>query len=81
MAPEAVIEPDKTRVFIFDVFDHPGNTREWYEARKKKFKDDGLPHVFRARNRPQLFGVGRRNYYPARIRQRLYRRASIFANS
>jgi phage terminase large subunit len=44
--PEAVIEPDKTRVFIFDVFDHPGNTRAWYEARKKKFKDDGLPHVF-----------------------------------
>ncbi len=45
-SPGAVIEPDKTRVLIFDVFDHPGNTKEWYNARKKKFKDDGLPHVF-----------------------------------
>jgi len=45
-APGVEIEPDKTAVFIFDVFDHPGNTPEWYKARKKKFHDDGLPHVF-----------------------------------
>lgn len=37
---------NKTNVFIFDVFDHPAKTREWYEARKKKFKDAGLAHIF-----------------------------------
>jgi phage terminase large subunit len=44
--PGIEIEPDKTPVFIFDVFDHPGNTREWYNNKKKKAIADGLPHIF-----------------------------------
>lgn len=38
--------PDKTNVFIFDVFDHPDKTQDWYDKRKKKFSDAGLGHVF-----------------------------------
>lgn len=44
--PGRKCETGKTRVFIFDVFDHPANTKEWYVQRKKKFEDDGLAHVF-----------------------------------
>lgn len=45
-SPGREIPTDKTRVFVFDVFDHPGNTKKWYDAKKKKAKDDGLPHIF-----------------------------------
>ncbi len=35
-----------TNVFIFDWRDHPAKTEEWHAARKKKYEDAGLGHVF-----------------------------------
>lgn len=43
---EGVAHKNKTNVFIFDWRHHPAKTNEWYEARKKKFQDAGLGHVF-----------------------------------
>lgn len=40
------IEPNKTRVFVFDWRDHPEKTIEWYNARKQKAENDGLSHIF-----------------------------------
>lgn len=37
---------NKTNVFVFDWRDHPAKTEEWHAARKKKFEDAGLGHVF-----------------------------------
>ena len=36
----------KTNVFIFDVFDNPAKTKEWYDNRKAKFEGDGMAHIF-----------------------------------
>jgi len=36
----------KVRVFIFDWRDHPLKTPEWHEARRKKYEDEGLSHIF-----------------------------------
>jgi phage terminase large subunit len=37
---------NKTNVFVFDWRDHPAKTQAWYDARKKKFEDAGLSHIF-----------------------------------
>lgn len=39
-------EQYQTRVFIFDVFDHPAKTQDWYNRRKRKWENDGLGHIF-----------------------------------
>lgn len=44
--PGAVMEPNKTRVFIFDWRDHPGKTQEWYDGRRAKMEREGLLHIF-----------------------------------
>lgn len=36
----------KTNVFIFDWRDHPAKTQEWYDARRQKFEESGLLHIF-----------------------------------
>lgn len=36
----------KTNVFIMDWRDHPDKDDAWYYARKKKFENEGLAHVF-----------------------------------
>lgn len=36
----------KTNVFVMDWSDHPEKTPEWYQARRAKFQDDGLLHIF-----------------------------------
>lgn len=42
----AEIAKGVTRVFIFDWRDHPAKDTEWYDARREKFKREGLLHVF-----------------------------------
>jgi phage terminase large subunit len=37
---------NKTNVFVFDWRHHPAKTQAWYDARKKKFEDAGLSHIF-----------------------------------
>jgi len=44
--PGTELTPGRTRVFIFDVFDHPGKTREWYDERKEKWTAEGKAHLF-----------------------------------
>ena len=36
----------KTNVFVMDWRDHPNKTQAWYDMRKAKFDDEGLPHIF-----------------------------------
>lgn len=38
--------PGTVNVLVMDWTDHPGKSREWYDARKKKAESDGLLHVF-----------------------------------
>ena len=37
---------DRANVFVMDWRDHPMKTQEWFDQRKAKFENDGLPHIF-----------------------------------
>lgn len=40
------VVPHRTNVFVFDWSQHPGKTLEWYQARRAKWAEDGLLHIF-----------------------------------
>jgi len=44
--PGQEIVSNVTNVFVMDWRHHPTKTEEWFNARKKKFEQDGLKHVF-----------------------------------
>lgn len=45
--PGQPMDRTRTAVFVFDWRDHPAKTKEWYEARRKKFTDEGMLHIFK----------------------------------
>jgi hypothetical protein len=44
--PGRAMEKARTSVFVMDWREHPAKSQAWYDARKKKSKDDGLLHIF-----------------------------------
>lgn len=44
--PGKIMEPGRTRIFIFDWRHHPEKTQEWYDERRANAEREGMLHLF-----------------------------------